>query len=234
MWKIESCRRTDECYPKSLKDVASTPNVLYYVGDISVCDDAVIAVIGKRSAEERYLQIAKRIGSFLAREGYTVLNGLAVGIDTSALEGAVAANGKTVAVMPCGLDVIYPKSNQKLAETIVESGGCLVSEYPPETKPQKYMFLQRDRIQAMLASKVFVVDAEKSGGTMQTVDYAIKLSRPLGCFLELDEKESPLGNQLLVETCRAKGVQNDDDMRAFLRMLTYMQMSLFDFTETDE
>ena len=78
-----------------------------------------------------------------------------------ALEGAVSVNGKTVAVMPGGLDEICPKSNLKLAQKIVENEGCLISEYPYGTKTQKYMFVQRDRIQAMLSSKIFIIDSEK-------------------------------------------------------------------------
>ncbi len=134
MWEIKSCKKTDECYPKVLRDLASAPEILYYVGDIGICNNMVIAVVGKREAEIRYLQIAKRIGELLAKEGCTVLNGLAVGIDAYALEGAVSANGKAVAVMPGGLDKVYPKSNGKLAERIVENGGCLISEYPNGTQ----------------------------------------------------------------------------------------------------
>ena len=127
----------------------------------------------------------------LAKKGCTVLNGLAIGCDAKALEGAVAAKGKAVAVMPGGLDEIYPKSNQKLAEQIVAQGGCLISEYPSGTKPQRYMFVQRDRIQAMLSNKVLIVDANKDGGTMHTAEYAVKYERPLGCFMETGGKESP-------------------------------------------
>lgn len=86
----------------------------------------VIAVIGKRDASARYLEIARRIGRILAQKGITVLNGLALGIDTAALEGAVELNGKAIAVMPGGLDEIYPKKNQELAERILKNGGCLI------------------------------------------------------------------------------------------------------------
>lgn len=157
----------------------------------------IIAIIGKRDASARYLEIARRIGGILAQKGITVLNGLALGIDASALEGAVGANGKAIAVMPGGLDDIYPKRNRELAEKILLNGGCLISEYPQGTKPQRYTFVQRDRIQAMLSGKMLVVDAEKDGGTMQTVDYAVKYSKPLGCFAEKEGVKSPEGNQLL-------------------------------------
>jgi DNA processing protein len=228
MWEVKSCRKMEDCYPAVLKELKSAPEVLYYVGDISVCNHMVIAVIGKRSAEERYRYIAKKIGAVLAREGCTVLNGLAQGIDAYALEGAVSANGKTVAVMPRGLDMIYPKANTELAERIIASGGCLISEYPNGTSPQKHMFVQRDRIQAMLSSKVFVVDAETDGGTMHTADFATKYARPMGCFVEVGERVTPLGNQMLVDQRRAYAVSDTDGLKAFLEQPEWKQLSFTD------
>lgn len=227
MWEIKSCNKNDECYPKHLREMASAPEVLYYVGDISICNGVVIAVIGKRNAAQRYLHIARKIGERLAKEGCTVLNGLAIGCDAEALEGAVSVNGKVVAVMPGGLDEIYPKSNRKLAEKIIENGGCLISEYPNGMKPQKYTFVQRDKIQAMLSNKVFVVDSEKDGGTMHTAEYAIKFSRPLGCFTEKTEKDSPSGNQFLIEYNGASAVHDTEDLLKFLKEPEYQQMTLF-------
>ena len=227
MWEIKSCKKSDICYPKHLRDVASAPETLYYVGDIKACENIVIAVIGKRDAQERYLRIARKIGEVLAKEGCTVLNGLAIGCDAQALEGAVSANGKVVAVMPGGLDEIYPKSNQELAEKIVAKGGCLISEYPNGTKPQKYTFVQRDRIQAMLSNKVFVVASEKDGGTMHTAEYAMKLAKPLGCFVELAGKESPAGNLLLVDSNMASAVYDTEGLLEFVGQPEYAQMSLF-------
>lgn len=227
MWEIKSCKKDDLCYPKHMREIHSAPDILYYVGDISVCDNVVISVIGKRNATERYLKIARKIGELLAKKGCTVLNGLAIGCDAEALEGAVEANGKVVAVMPGGLDEIYPKSNKKLAEKIVENGGCLISEYPNGTRPQKYTFVQRDKIQAMLSNKVFVVDSEKNGGTMHTAEYAVKLAKPLGCFAEKTEKESPAGNQFLIESKKASAVYDTEGLWEFLGESEYAQMTLF-------
>lgn len=227
MWEIRSCQKSDECYPKTLRDIKAAPDILYYVGDISACENVVIAVIGKRDATERYLEIARKIGKVLAREGFTVLNGLAIGVDAYASEGAVEANGKVVAVMPGGLDEFYPKSNQKLAEKILQAGGCLISEYPNGIRPQKYTFVQRDRIQAMLSNKVFIVDAEKNGGTMHTADYAARYAKPLGCFVESAGTESPVGNRLLIDNYKASAVQNTEALIDFAGQPDYVQMSLF-------
>lgn len=227
MWEIHSCQKNDECYPKALRDIKTAPEILYYVGDISVCENIVIAVVGKRDAAERYLRMAKQVGAVLAKEGFTVLNGLAVGVDAYASEGAVEEKGKVVAVMPGGLHEIYPKSNRKLAQRIVENGGCLISEYPSGTKPQKYTFVQRDRIQAMLSNKVFIVDAEKDGGTMHTADYAVRYSKPLGCFVEGLGAETPVGNQILIADHKASAVPDTAALIEFAGQPDYVQMSLF-------
>lgn len=227
MWEIQSCKKEDECYPKTLRNVKDAPDILYYAGDISAFENIVIAVVGKRDAAERYLKLARRIGEVLAKKGFTVLNGLAIGVDTYASEGAVEANGKVVAVMPGGLDEIYPKSNMRLAKKIVEAGGCLISEYPNGTRPQKYTFVQRDRIQAMLSNKVFIVDAEQAGGTMHTADYAVKYAKPLGCFVEGAGVDSPAGNQLLIDSHKAKAVPNTEILIDFVGQPDYTQISLF-------
>lgn len=227
MWEIKSCKKEDMCYPKHMRELVSAPEVLYYVGDIAACENVVIAVIGKRDAQQRYLKIAHKIGELLAKKGCTVLNGLARGCDAHALEGAVAANGKVVAVMPGGLDEIYPKSNQNLAKKIVENGGCLISEYPSGTKPQKYTFVQRDKVQAMLSDKVFVVDSEKESGTMHTAEYAVKLAKPLGCFVERAGIESPKGNQFLVDKKMASAVCDTDELLKFVGQPEYEQLRLF-------
>ena len=228
MWEICACQRDDEIYPKRLREIKNAPKLLYYKGDITVCNDLVIAVIGKRDASARYLEIARKIGGILAQKGVTVLNGLALGIDAAALEGVVESNGKAIAVMPGGLDDIYPKRNQELAERVLRNGGCLISEYPQGTKPQRYTFVQRDRIQAMLSNKLLVVEAEKDGGTMQTVDYAVKFSKPLGCFAEKEGVKSPEGNQLLIETYKASPIADMARLIEFMNQQDYYQLSLFE------
>jgi DNA processing protein len=226
MWEIKSCKKTDDQYPKDLKKHVESPETLYYVGDLSVCNRSAVAVIGKRNAKERSFQISYRIGSVLAKNNYSVLNGIAIGCDTYALEGALSNRGKVVAVFPCGLDEIYPKSNRALADTILKNGGCLISEYPCGTRPQKYMFLQRDRIQAMLADKVLVVDAEENGGTMYTAKYASKIKKPLGCFVERDETLTPKGNRFLVEKGDACAIYDTKELLSFLEQQEGEQMTL--------
>lgn len=113
--------------------------------------------------------------------------------------------------MPCGLDEIIPKANQRLAEEILEKGGCLISEYPPGTKVQKYSYVQRDRLQSGVSNEVVIVEAELKSGTMHTAEFAMKQHKRLACFyykmLELHS-----GNRYLEDTRKAQVLKSLEDM----------------------
>lgn len=121
---------------------------LYYRGDISLLQkpEKIIALIGRRNADADVLRNANRCGKILAESGAVTLNGLAVGCDTAGLKGALDAGGKCIAVMPCGLDYIYPKCNDSLVENILKNGGCIVSEYEPGERPEKWKFVNPPRL----------------------------------------------------------------------------------------
>lgn len=210
-------------YPVALKELKRPPKNLYFAGDISVLNSDSIAVIGKRAATEEQNRLARQVGETFCRKGYVVVNGLAEGCDQSAIEGAVMCGGKVIAVMPCGLDVIYPKSAVKYISTILSGGGCIVSEYPCGFKPQKYTFVERDRIQAALSQKVFVIAAEEKGGTMQTVDYAMRLGRPVGCYADMTAS----GNAMLIEKKQSERVDDMAGIARFADAPVYTQLSLF-------
>ena len=225
--EIKSCLMCDGDYPGNLMLEKSAPKSLYYAGDISACAGKVIAVIGRRNAALESCRMAEKIGALLAREGYVILNGLARGVDACAVQGALRENGKVIAVMPGGLDVIYPRSNQGLAERIVAGGGCLISEYPCGAEPQKYTFLQRDRLQVMIAGKVLVVDADESGGTMYTAEQALKHGKPVGCITGT-VLEVPTGNRMLIEGGRAERISNLNELSEFVKREACTQISMFD------
>ena len=174
----------------------------------------VVAVIGKRDASAAAAKNARRCGEIAAECGYIVLNGLAIGCDTKALEGALSAGGRCVAVLPCGLDRIYPKSNIALAEIIVQRGGCLVSEYPSGTAPEKWRFVARDKIQAQLADKILVVDCEEKSGTMHTVREGARLGKKLGCIAGMSGMAS--GNRLMVDNFGAEKLKGEKALKKFL------------------
>jgi DNA processing protein len=141
-----------------------------------------MAVIGSRQISEKGILKALNTGRILAGMGITVVNGLALGCDTYALKGALSIGGKCIAVMPCGLDQIVPKSNYRLARTILENGGLLITEYPTGTKLEKYMYVERDRLQSAVSDAVIVIEATPRSGTMYTVKAAQKQGKPIACW----------------------------------------------------
>ena len=180
---MQSCSRDDEIFPLLLREIKKCPDLLYYSGNIGIVNDMpCVAIIGSREASEEALEKAFSYGRLAAEEGFVVVNGLAVGCDTRALQGALSMDGKCVAVLPCGLDEIYPKSNEGLAREIIEKGGCLISEYPAGTKPDMNYFIQRDRLQSGMCAGVVVVETGEQGGTMHTVKFARAQNRRLACY----------------------------------------------------
>lgn len=131
---------------------------------------------------EQGMKYAFQAGYELGRRGINVVNGLALGCDTHALRGALAAGGMCVAVMPCGLDQIVPHSNISLAKKLLSNGGCLLSEYPNRTPVRKYQYVERDRLQSGISDGVLVIEAECDSGTMYTAEYSIKQGRKLACI----------------------------------------------------
>ena len=213
-------------YPDKLLSVSGFPKSLYYLGNIALLDEAIIAVIGKRESTSQYLSAAEEVGATLADNKYVILNGLAMGCDAKAIEGALSQKGKVVAVLPGGLDVIYPKANRTLAERILDNDGLLISEYPSGTEPQKYTFIERDRIQAALANKIIVIDSEIKGGTMHTVKHGLKLDKSIGCMVEIDGV-TPAGNRYLCDLKRSVGLKNMEDVLNFVKEPIGHQMNLF-------
>ena len=192
---------------------------LYYRGDISLLQkpEKIIALIGRRNADADVLRNANRCGKILAESGAVTLNGLAVGCDTAGLEGALSIGGKCVAVMPCGLDYIYPKCNVVLVKKILGNGGCMISEYPPGTRPEKWRFVARDKIQAQLSDKILVVDCEEKGGTMYAVREGARLNKDIGCIVRVKIPVISSGNQCMIQDYHADGIKSENALRSFLQ-----------------
>lgn len=201
-------------FPKGL--LAGTAKEIFFAGDISLLSGAVpvVAVIGRRDTSPAAAKNARRCGEIAAECGYIVLNGLAIGCDTKALEGALSAGGRCVAVLPCGLDRICPKSNIALAEKIVQKGGCLVTEYPSGTAPEKWRFVARDKIQAQLADKILVVDCEEKSGTMYAVREGARIGKKLGCIAGSSGISS--GNRYIAEHIGAESIKGEKTLKKFL------------------
>lgn len=179
---IKSIVLTDEEYPEQLKAIPNPPIVLYAKGNVAALKERGIAGVGSRNLSVYGRQIANRLGEFLAENNIVAISGLAVGTDELVHEGCIKKNGITVAVLPSGLDKVYPKSNAKLAEDILATNGCLISEYTIGTAVLKGNFVARDRIQYGLANGVIVIETTETGGTMHAVKGALNLKRPVAAF----------------------------------------------------
>lgn len=191
-----------EDYPeeKMLILEENRPALLYYIGNISLLKAKSVAVIGTREPEEAYAKYAFQIGYNLAKQQYCVVSGLALGCDTEAHLGTLKAKGKTIAVLANGLDTVYPKENENLANDIYINEGCIISEYPPKTKIEKWYFANRDRLQSALSEVIIVIQTAAKGGTMITADYAFHQKKKLYAINPDNENYKSSGNIILINS----------------------------------
>jgi DNA processing protein len=166
----------DDRYPKALRFTADPPPVLYVSGRIDTVDTEAIAIVGSRAASPYGLAVGERLARELAGCGITIVSGLAIGIDGAAHRGALRAGGRTIAVLGCGIDQVYPFRHRKLAAEIA-SRGALVSELPIGTPPLGPNFPRRNRIVSGLALGVVVVEASERSGSLITARLAAEQGR---------------------------------------------------------
>ena len=178
MEQIRETRAEDENYPKLLKEIPGSPKVLYYKGKIKN-ENPFFAIVGTRRCSSYGKQIAIEIAGRLSEAGLVVVSGLAPGIDTFVHKAVLEKGGVTFSVLGTGLDesYIYPKENVALAKEISQSGGCLISEYPPKTSGNRFTFPNRNRIISGLSLGVLVIEAKKRSGALITANYAFLQNR---------------------------------------------------------
>jgi DNA processing protein len=165
-------------YPKLLKQVATPPLVLYCKGNLKLLDSDCIAVVGTRRATRYGKKITEQFTKVLVHNGFTIVSGMADGIDTQAHITALAEGGNTIAVLGGGVNEIYPTTNIGLAKQIIEK-GLLISEYKPDQKPAAFHFPIRNRIIAGISKGVLITEANLKSGSMHTKEYALEANRDL-------------------------------------------------------
>lgn len=177
--KIEEISIESKDYPRQLKKIYDAPLKLYVLGNKEILKQNSIAIVGSRNATEYGKKVALKFSKELSEKGINIISGLAIGIDTYAHLGTLqnTSKGKTIAVLGSGLDEIYPKANTELAKQILKGGGCIISEYPLGTKPEKVHFPQRNRIISGLSKGVLVVEASEKSGALITADFALEQGR---------------------------------------------------------
>lgn len=171
-----------EYYPESLKNIYCPPAVLFVSGNKEVLKNRLaISMVGTRNASEYSLSVAKKLSFDLANDGFVIISGFAAGVDTASHEGALEAGGRTIAVMGCGIDFDYPKGSLPRKSKIIDTGGLLVSEYPPGTYPKGSNFPVRNRIIAGLSLGTLVIQAPQKSGALITAELALETGKDVFC-----------------------------------------------------
>lgn len=168
--------RADSQYPENLQKIYDPPPVIFLRGNLLPEDRLAVAVVGSRRPTQYGLVVAEKIAKDLAAVGITVVSGMARGIDSAAHKGALSGGGRTIAVLGCGPDIVYPRENHKLMKRIVNQ-GAIVSEFPPGTLPEPWHFPVRNRIISGLSLGTVVVEAAERSGALITADFALEQGR---------------------------------------------------------
>lgn len=232
---IQALSFHDDCYPERLRRIPDPPAVLFVKGSLEGTHAAKsLAVVGARAPTAWARAASRDFAHIAAESGRVIVSGLAHGCDTLAHKGCLVARGVGVAVLAHGLDRIYPAANRDLADDLMESGGCLISEYPPGVRPSRLAFADRDRLQSGLADAVCVIETDVGGGAMHTVRFARKQGRTILCaahptaFLR-DTRTR--GNQKLLHDGWAKPIP---DVAAFRQFIAETELGAGTFaTQTD-
>ncbi|MCL5795042.1 MAG: DNA-processing protein DprA [Patescibacteria group bacterium] len=186
-------------YPKLLNEIPDPPAILYIKGELSFRDELAIAVVGSRKHTNYGARVCSDIAGELATSGLTIISGLALGIDAISHQVALSAGGRTIGVLGCGLDQIYPVSNRHLAEKIINGRGAIISEFPIGTPPMKYNFPIRNRIIAGLSMGVVVVEANLKSGSLLTSRAAIEYNREVFAIPGSIYSDNSLGPNNLIK-----------------------------------
>ena len=173
---IHYIRRNSDYFPLRFEGLSDVPKGLYCIGSLPDDNIPSVAVVGARSCSSYGRKTAFALGKFLAEHGVQVVSGMAMGIDSSAQEGALAAGGKTFAVLGCGVDICYPRTSYAIYDALAVRGG-IIAEVEPGTKPLGYNFPRRNRIISALSDIVIVVEAREKSGSLITVDCALEQGR---------------------------------------------------------
>ncbi|HRY38589.1 MAG TPA: DNA-processing protein DprA [Smithellaceae bacterium] len=199
----------DELYPHNLLNIYDRPAFFYVLGRLDD-EDVPLAIVGSRNASTYGRYTTDRISRELALRGITIVSGMARGIDSCAHRGALAAKGRTIAVLGSGLDVIYPPENKKLFDAI-SSNGAVISEFPLGTQPLSYNFPARNRIISGLSYGVVVVEAGEKSGSLITAKLAMEQGREVFAIPGAIDSASSRGTNSLIKQ-GAKLVENIDDI----------------------
>jgi len=194
--KIITCN--DPQYPENLKHIPGYPIVLYVKGEIKPQDNLAIAIVGSRQASLYGISTAREFAGDLSESGFTIVSGMARGIDTAAHKGALKRGGRTIAVIGSGFKHLYPEENSELAEDIARH-GAVISEFPISTEPLKQNFPRRNRVISGLSQGVLVVEAARNSGALITADFALEQGREVFALPGKIDSATSFGTNALIK-----------------------------------
>ncbi|GHU66304.1 DNA processing protein DprA [Clostridia bacterium] len=193
----------DSEYPPLLREIIDPPPLLYVRGQRDISDEWCVSIVGTRQPTAYGLRMTRQISGELARSGVTVVSGFARGIDTAAHTAAVDAGGRTIAVLGCGVDIVYPPENVELFERVLTSGGSIISEFPPGSEPRGMHFPMRNRLISGISRGVLMAEGKLKSGALHTVKSALEQNREVFVLPgPADSPNSGPGHQLLRDGAR--------------------------------
>ena len=224
-----------ENYPSLLKNIFNPPAVLYYKGDLDLCNfERTLAVVGSRKATFHAGEALNKIMSELSGTDICIVSGLAAGLDTTAHSAAIKNNLKTIGVIASGFDYIYPTSNKDLYKKIENGNGVIFTEYYPTFEPLKFRFPQRNRIVSGLSYGTLVVEASLKSGALITANLTLEQGRELICVPGLITNPNTAGIYKLIKQGAAIATCADDILNALGWEIKTYEQTKFDFSELDE
>ena len=213
--KMKIIEKEDGNYPKQLLKIKQPPEKLYILGDEKLLQNLSLAIVGSRSCSEYGIKHTKEFAKEIAEAGITVISGLALGIDTVAHEVAQNCKGKTIAVVGCGFDYIYPEENKELFCSILTNGGCIISEYEPNEPIDMRNFPKRNRIISGLSDGVLVVEAGYKSGSGITGRLALEQKKKVFCLPRNLGESKGMGTNELIQRGAKLVIKPQDILQEF-------------------
>ena len=237
--------RGDAEYPEALEEIDVPPAILYYKGDVGLLKTNCLGVVGTREPSRYGRDYTEKFVEVLAKCSLTIVSGMARGVDSVAHRTALQNDGKTIAVLGCGIDIVYPANNVQLYDDIARD-GLIISEYPIGTPSLAYNFPERNRIISGLSRGILITEAGLKSGSLITAEYAIKQNRELFVIPSALNSPRGQGSNLLLKTCQgaivlspddiisALGIKNQPEKKASAMQLDFMEERLLNALQYSE
>jgi DNA processing protein len=231
--KINKVFKNHKHYPANFLDISSIPPVIYYLGEPAIDYLPAVTLVGSRKVSRYGQEVTYRLAYDLAKQGMTIVSGLALGVDGIAHRGALDAGGRTIAVLGCGLDYLYPPSHRNLAIEILKNGGTILSEYEAGTPTLKQNFIARNRLVSALSDMVIITEAAPASGSLATANFALEQNKTVGAVPGNITSTLSHGTNNLIKT-GAVPITNAQDVLDALGMQTAAKLRQDVFGDTEE